>query len=304
MPASTPLAGTSVGLIGLGLMGFPMARRLHACGASVAVWTRSEETLRAAASEGLHTLPSAAEAVRHSSITILMLVDTPAVASVLHEPERGILAGLRRATDSPLIIDMGTTAVSATHQFAAAVNEAGGCWLDAPVSGGVVGATDGTLTIMAGGSDDCFARALPVLQSLGRHITHVGAVAAGQVAKAANQVIVGLTIGAVSEAMALARRAGVEPARLRHALMGGFAASRILDLHGQRMAEGNFAPGGRSVTQRKDLQQALDLAEQLGLTLPATTLCRDLYDQLIAQGDGGLDHSALVRVIDDWSEKS
>ncbi|SIS56812.1 NAD(P)-dependent oxidoreductase [Insolitispirillum peregrinum] len=304
MPAYAPLAGTSVGLIGLGLMGFPMARRLHACGASVAVWTRSGETLQAAANEGLIPMTSAAEVVRRSSITILMLVDTPAVASVLHEPERGILAGLRRATASPLIIDMGTTAVSATHQFAAAVNEAGGCWLDAPVSGGVVGATDGTLTIMAGGSDDSFARALPVLQSLGRHITHVGAVAAGQVAKAANQVIVGLTIGAVSEAMALARRAGVEPARLRHALMGGFAASRILDLHGQRMAEGNFAPGGRSVTQRKDLQQALDLAEQLDLTLPATTLCRDLYDQLIAQGDGGLDHSALVRVIDDWPEKS
>ena len=151
---------------------------------------------------------------------------------------------------------------------------------------------------MVGGSDQAFARAQPILSVLGQRITHVGPVGTGQVAKAANQVIVGLNIGAVAEALALARRAGADPARVREALSGGFADSRILEVHGQRMIDGAFEPGAKSTIQRKDMDQALELAAQLGLEMPATSLSRDLYDKLIANGGADLDHSALIKVID------
>lgn len=292
-PGGTVPALPSVGVIGLGLMGRPMAANLARAGAAVSVWNRSPGP---AAETGLPVAATPRALAETCDAVILMVADTAAVEAVLHGPD-GVLAGL---TPGTLVIDMGTTAVTPTRAFAAAVEAAGGAYVDAPVSGGEIGAREATLTIMAGGSDAALARALPLFQVLGRTITHVGGCGAGQVAKAANQVIVGLTIGAVAEAMALARRAGVEPARLREALMGGFAASRVLDLHGQRMADKAFQPGGKATTQHKDLTQALDLAADLGLDLPATALNRALYDQLIAAGDGGLDHSALVRVIDDW----
>ncbi len=193
---------------------------------------------------------------------------------------------------------MGTTAVAATRHFAHEIGKRGGKYLDAPVSGGQVGAQQAALTIMAGGSEAVFARAKPVFATLGRHVTRVGDVGAGQVAKAANQIIVGLTIGAVAEALTLAKKAGVDPAKVRAAFEGGFAWSRIMELHGQRMIDAEFAPGGKAATQRKDLAQALELAEQIGIDLPATRLNRDLYDRLIDQGGGELDHSALVKVID------
>lgn len=284
--ARPDLAGRQVALIGLGLMGQPMARALRRAGAAVTVSTRSAAPLQAFAAEGFVTAATPAQAAAQADAVILMLTDTPAVDSVTTALLTADLAG-------KLIIDMGTTAPQATRRLAAQVAAAGAAWVDAPVSGGQVGAEQATLTIMAGGDDAAFARALPLLQAMGRHITHVGGCGAGQVAKAANQVIVGLTIGAVAEAMALARSAGVDPARLREALMGGFAASRILDLHGLRMAEGRFQPGGRSVTQRKDLQQALDLAQDHALDLPVTRLIRDLYDRLIDAGGGDLDHSGL-----------
>lgn len=285
-PFRPDLTGQRVALIGLGLMGQPMARALKRAGAAVTVNTRSDGPLRAFAAEGFATASTPAEAAAQADTVILMLTDTPAVESVT-------AALLAAEIGGKLVIDMGTTAPAATQRLAAQVTAAGAAWLDAPVSGGQVGAQQATLTIMAGGEAAAFARALPLLQAMGRHITHVGGAGAGQVAKAANQVIVGLTIGAVAEAMALARSAGVDPARLREALMGGFAASRILDLHGLRMAEGRFDPGGRSVTQRKDLQQALDLAGDHALDLPITRLTRDLYDRLIATGGGDLDHSGL-----------
>lgn len=285
-PFRPDLTGQRVALIGLGLMGQPMARALQRAGARVTVNTRSAGPLRAFAAEGFATAATPAEAAAQADAVILMLTDTPAVESVM-------AALLATEIGGKLVIDMGTTAPAATQHLAAQVTAAGAAWLDAPVSGGQVGAQQATLTIMAGGEAAAFARALPLLQAMGRHITHVGGAGAGQVAKAANQVIVGLTIGAVAEAMALARSAGVDPARLREALMGGFAASRILDLHGLRMAEGRFDPGGRSVTQRKDLQQALDLAADHALDLPITRLTRDLYDRLIAAGGGDLDHSGL-----------
>ncbi|HLB81304.1 MAG TPA: NAD(P)-dependent oxidoreductase, partial [Dongiaceae bacterium] len=228
---------------------------------------------------------------------IVDVTDTAAVEQVLlGDDPPGAVAGLQ---SGGLIVDMGTTGVAATRRFAAAARAAGGDYVDAPVSGGVVGAEAASLTIMAGGGAAAFARALPVLRVLGRNVTHCGEAGAGQVAKIANQMIVGLTIGAVAEAMALARRAGVEPARLRAALTGGFADSRILELHGARMADGAFAPGGKAVIQRKDMLLALELAREVGIELPAVELNRRLWDRMVEKGWGELDHSALIKIYED-----
>jgi 3-hydroxyisobutyrate dehydrogenase-like beta-hydroxyacid dehydrogenase len=275
----------TVGFIGLGLMGQPMVQALTAAGITVIAWTRNPAKRPDPA---IATPRAMAEA---TDTLILMLADTPAVESVLAD----LLPALR---PGHLVIDMGTTAPQATQAFAARVAERGAQWLDAPVSGGVVGARDATLTIMAGGTPEGFARAEPLFRALGRNVTHVGGSGAGQVAKAANQVIVGITIAAVAEAMAMARRAGVDPLALRETLLGGFAASRVLDLHGKRMATGDLAPGAKATTQRKDLAQALALADDLGLDMPVPRLTRDLYDRLIAQGDGDLDHAALIRLFE------
>ena len=283
-----------IGFIGLGLMGKPMSRHLLRAGANLLIYNRSRGVMKELAAEGMQCAGSAREVAAGADVTVLMLSDTPAVEAVLGD-EEGLVAGLRPGA---LVIDMGTTAVTATRRFAAEIAAAGGSFLDAPVSGGQVGAAGATLTIMVGGTADALARARPILEVLGERITHVGEAGAGQVAKAANQVIVGLTIGAVAEALTLAKRAGVDPARVREALDGGFAWSRILELHGQRMIDGVFTPGGKAITQRKDLAQALELAHTANLRLPATALTLELYDQLIAAGGGDLDHSALVKVID------
>ena len=288
------LSGHVVGFIGLGLMGRPMSMNLHAAGAEVVIHNRSRAVVDALAAEGLSPAHSPREVAERAPVVVVMVSDTPAVEQVIGADD-GIASGIAR---NGLVIDMGTTAVGATRALAAKIAERGAHYVDAPVSGGEVGARSGTLTIMVGGSTDAVSRAMPLLEVMGSSTTHVGDVGAGQIAKAANQVIVGLTIGAVAEALALAKRAGADPAKVREALLGGFAASRILELHGQRMIDGTFAPGGKATTQRKDLQQALDLAASLGLELPATALSRDLYDRLIAAGGGDLDHSGLYTIID------
>ena len=288
------LSGHVVGFIGLGLMGRPMSMNLHAAGAEVVIHNRSRAVVDALAAEGLSPAHSPREVAERAPVVVVMVSDTPAVEQVIGADD-GIASGIAR---NGLVIDMGTTAVGATRALAAKIAERGAHYVDAPVSGGEVGARSGTLTIMVGGSTDAVSRAMPLLEVMGSSTTHVGDVGAGQIAKAANQVIVGLTIGAVAEALALAKRAGADPAKVREALLGGFAASRILELHGQRMIDGTFAPGGKARTQRKDLQQALDLAASLGLELPATALSRDLYDRLIAAGGGDLDHSGLYTIID------
>jgi len=288
------LQGQTIGFIGLGLMGRPMCINLMRAGADLVVWNRSEGPRREMLNAGASVVENAAAVAERADIVVLMLADTPAVEGVL-TGRNGVLGALRSGC---LIIDMGTTAVMATRDFAAAVTAAGGSYVDAPVSGGTLGAEAGNLTIMAGGDDQPFERSLPVLRAMGERVTHVGPVGTGQVAKAANQVIVGLNIEAVAEALMLARHAGADPARVRDALKGGFADSRILDVHGQRMIDGAFAPGGKAVTQRKDLAQALDLAGQLGIDMPATALCKELYERLIDRGDGELDHSALIRALD------
>ena len=291
---SSPLSGHVVGFIGLGLMGRPMATNLHAAGAEVVIHNRSRAVVDALAAEGLSPAHSPREVAERAPVVIVMATDTAAVARIVGTDD-GIASGI--APDG-LVIDMGTTAVTATRKLAGSIEGRGGQYVDAPVSGGEVGAKAGTLTIMAGGSQPAIARAMPYFEVMGARVSHVGDVGAGQIAKAANQVIVGLTIGAVAEGLALAKRAGADPAKVREALQGGFASSRILELHGQRMIDGAFTPGGKATTQRKDLQEALDLAASIGLELPATALTRDLYDRLIAAGGGGLDHSGLYTVID------
>ena len=291
---SESLSEVVIGFIGLGLMGRPMSRNLHAAGAEVVIHNRSREVVDALAAEGLKPAASPREVAQRAPVVIVMVSDTPSVERVMGGDD-GVANGIAPGS---LVIDMGTTAVPATRAIAKAIADRGGDYVDAPVSGGEAGAKSGTLTIMAGGSADAIARAMPCFEAMGRNVTHVGDVGAGQIAKAANQVVVGLTIGAVAEALALAKRAGADPAKVREALLGGFAASRILELHGQRMIDGSFAPGGKATTQRKDMQQALELASALGLELPATRLSRDLYDRLIANGGGGLDHSGLYTIID------
>lgn len=288
------LAGRTIGFIGLGLMGRPMCMNLHESGADLVIFNRSRRKLDEVTAQGLTPAESPRDLAGRVETIILMVSDTPAVAKVLTADD-GVIAGLNAGA---LVIDMGTTAVPETREFAALVRGRGADYVDAPVSGGVLGAEAGSLAIMAGGSDAAMETAMPVFRVLGKNITHVGEVGAGQVAKAANQIIVGLTIGAVAEALTLARRSGVDPAKVRAALQGGFAASRILEVHGERMITGSFEPGGKAVTQRKDLFQALALAKSTGLELPATALNMALYDRLIAEGDGELDHSALVKIID------
>lgn len=288
------LGGWTIGFIGLGLMGKPMCRNLQKAGAHVIVHNRSRGPVDELSAEGMEPADGPADVAAKAGTVIMMLTNTPAVEAVLLG-DGGVIESLRPGS---LVIDLGTTKVLSTREFADAVKSRGGDYVDAPVSGGTIGAEGGSLTIMAGGSNEAVARAQPVFDVLGAKTTHIGDVGGGQIAKAANQMIVGLNIGAVAEALTLARKAGADPALVRAALQGGFADSRILEVHGQRMIDGAFEPGGRSTVQRKDLDQALELAATLGLDLPATALCRDLYDRMIETGHGDLDHSALIKAID------
>lgn len=273
-------------------MGKPMARNLRKSGANVIVFNRSLPALKEMESEGFATAHSPAEVAAKVDMVICMVSDTPAVESVLLG-DSGVVHGIREGS---IVIDMGTTEVQATRRFAKIFNQKSVGYVDAPVSGGEIGAIDGTLSIMVGASESEMERVKPVLNALGKQVTHIGEIGCGQIAKAANQIIVGLTIGAVSEAFALAQHGGANLEQVWKALSGGFAGSRILEVHGRRMIEDNFRPGGAATTQRKDLKQALDFASAIGLDLPSTHLCHDLYDKLVQRGEGGLDHSALFRL--------
>jgi len=294
------LSGRRIAVIGLGLMGKPMARNLQRAGAEVIVHNRSPGPQQELAGEGMVPASSPAEAARLAGdgVILLMLTDSRALETVLRAGN-GVFSTL---SPGALLIDMGTSEVPLTRALAAEAAAKGADYVDAPVSGGQIGAEDASLTIMAGGSEAAMARALPVLQMLGRRITRLGEVGSGQVAKAANQMIVGMTIGAVAEALALARAAGVDPTLVREALKGGFADSRILEVHGQRMADGAFEPGGRITVQLKDVRQALELAEGLGIALPGLQRNRELWERMVAQGWGDLDHSALIKTIENPPE--
>lgn len=275
-----------VGFIGLGLMGLPMAQNLIGAGADLSVFNRTMakvEPLVVLGAKASGTIADLAESTL-GGIVVICVSDTPAMRQTVELLTEYDLTGT-------LVIDMGTTTVEATRNAAGCIAAAGGMFLDAPVSGGVVGAKNGTLSIMAGGAKEDIDRAAALFSVVGSSTTHIGPVGAGQVAKAANQAIVGTTLGIVSEAMLLAKVAGADPARMREALLGGFAESRILSLHGQRMIDRAFEPGGRARTQAKDLVQAVDLARSLDLNLPILEQCCDLWQQMVDFGMGELDQS-------------
>ncbi len=289
------ITGWKIGLIGLGHMGKPMARNLHNAGAAVTIASRSPGPVDELAGEGLTPAASPREVAAAVDYVITMVSDTNAVDLVLHGPD-GVIAGL---TPGKFVIDMGTTKVRETRQWADEVAAAGSTYVDAPVSGGQVGAEQGSLSIMAGCTTEALERVRPIFEVLGRNITHIGEVGAGQVAKTANQAIVAVTLAAVAEGLTLAQRAGVDPGKVREALQGGFAESRVLDLHGGRMVERMFEPGGPARVQLKDVDQALELAEQVGLNMPTLSGNQQLWRKMIEQGWGELDQAGIIRVIEE-----
>jgi 2-hydroxy-3-oxopropionate reductase len=279
-----------IGFIGLGIMGKPMAANLVAAGYEVTVHNRSRGAVDELVEAGAKAADGSAAAAAEADVVITMLPDSPDVEAVVLG-EGGVAEGIRSGA---LFVDMSTIAPATSRQVHAALAERGVEAVDAPVSGGEPAAVDGQLSIMAGGSEAAVQRAEPIFAELGKATTHIGGPGAGQVAKAANQVVVALTIQAVAEALTLASKADVDPARVREALLGGFAQSKILEAHGQKMLDDAFKPGFRIELHRKDVGIALDTARDQGVALPATAGVAEQFNALIAQGSGGLDHSALV----------
>ncbi len=282
-----------LGFIGLGIMGTPMAGHLRAAGHELFVATRSRVP-QALLDAGAVRCANAAEVARNAEILFTMVPDTPDVEAVLFG-ENGVAAGL---SAGKTVVDMSSISPMATKDFAQKIEALGCDYLDAPVSGGEVGAKAASLTIMVGGREAAFARVLPLLQLMGKNITHVGGVGDGQTTKVANQIIVALNIAAVSEALVFAKKAGADPAKVRQALMGGFASSRILEVHGERMIKRSFNPGFRIALHQKDLNLALQGAKTLGVALPQTAGAAQLMQACAAQGWDQLDHSALVKALE------
>jgi 2-hydroxy-3-oxopropionate reductase len=281
-----------IGFIGLGIMGTPMALHLQAAGHGLAVPERA--SLRPEIREVAAVRPDPGAVAKDAEILILMLPDTPDVETVLFGPA-GVAAALPQGT---LVIDMSTISPLATKDIAGRLRAAGHGFIDAPVSGGELGAKSATLSIMAGGPEADFARALPLLQLMGKNIVHVGPNNGdGQICKAANQVMVGLHIQAAAEALVFAARAGADPAKVRQALLGGFAASRVLEVHGQRMLDAAFAPGFRIALHQKDLDLALATGRALGIPLPGAAVVQQSFAGAVALGAEGQDHSALYRAV-------
>jgi len=278
----------TVAFLGIGLMGSRQARRLLDAGHRLIVWNRSRDKAEALAPFGAHVVDTPSEAVAGADVVVLMLENGTIVTDVLFA--QGTAQALQPGA---VVVDMSSIKPAEAQDHARHLAERGIHHIDAPVSGGTLGAEQGTLAIMAGGEAEIFARVEPILHVMGRPV-HVGPHGAGQLAKLANQIIVGVTIGAVAEALLLAQRGGADPAKVREALRGGFAESRILELHGQRMVERDFVTKGRSVTHLKDLDNALDAADRIDLdSLPYTALTADLFRGLIANA-GDLDHSGLL----------
>jgi len=283
-----------IGFIGLGIMGRPMASHLLAAGHDLYSCANRSPVPQDLREAGLVSCETPAEVGRQAECVILMLPDTPDVEKVLFGAS-GLAEGLRSGT---VVVDMSSIDPIATRDFAARIEAQGGEYVDAPVSGGEVGARNAALTIMCGGREDVFAKVRPLFDLMGKNITLVGGVGAGQVTKVANQVIVALNIEAVAEALVLASKMGADPARVREALMGGFAASRVLEVHGQRMLDHTFDPGFRIRLHQKDLDLALNGAKRLGVSLPGTATAQQLFNACVARGDGEKDHSAIVTALE------
>lgn len=290
-------SGQKIGFIGLGVMGAPMAGHLLQAGHVLFVQTRSK--IPPALVEGGATVCTTARGVaERADIVFLMLPDTPDVEAVLFG-ENGVAAGLARGKT---VVDCSSIDPIATRRFAARIQELGCDYLDAPVSGGEVGAKAASLSIMVGAEEPAFEHVRPLLALMGKNITRVGGVGDGQVCKVANQVIVALNIAAVAEALVFAAKAGADPARVREALMGGFASSRVLEVHGDRMIKRTFEPGFRIALHQKDLNLALQGARSLGMALPQTAIAAQMMQSCAAQGLGQKDHSALVRALEQLAQ--
>jgi 2-hydroxy-3-oxopropionate reductase len=282
-----------LGWIGLGIMGAPMAGHLRAAGHDVFVNTRSAVP-HALLDAGAVACKTPADVARQADVVFTMVPDTPDVQKVLFDDD-GVASALAKGKT---VVDMSSISPIETQAFAKKIEASGADWLDAPVSGGEVGAKAASLTIMVGGKDEVFTRIQPLFALMGKNITHVGPAGAGQITKVANQVIVALNIAAVGEALVFASKAGADPARVRQALMGGFASSRVLEVHGERMIKRTFSPGFRIKLHQKDLNLALQGAKALGVSLPNTAMAAQLMQACAAHGHDQLDHSALVLALE------
>jgi 2-hydroxy-3-oxopropionate reductase len=285
---------TELGFIGLGIMGKPMASHLVKAGHTVHVCDLAEESVKHLCLLGAKACSCCKEIAQKSDIIFIMVPDTPDVEAVLFGAE-GVAEGLKPGS---IVVDMSSISPIATKEFAKKLAAMGVKMLDAPVSGGQVGAENATLSIMVGGPVDVFNQIKPYFERMGKNIVHIGDHGDGQTCKVANQIVVALTIEAVGEALLFASKAGADPAKVRAALLGGFAQSRILELHGERMIKHTFNPGFRIRLHQKDLNLALESARSLGLSLPNTSLAQELFNAVAAQGGSDLDHSAMVLALE------
>ncbi|WP_312931447.1 2-hydroxy-3-oxopropionate reductase [Pseudomonas sp.] len=283
-----------IGFIGTGIMGKPMAHNLLKAGHDLFVSEHHSKAPADLTEAGAVALANPKEVAQEADFIIVIVPDTPQVESVLFDTD-GIAEGL---SANKIVIDMSSISPTATKAFAERIAKTGASYLDAPVSGGEVGAKAATLSIMIGGSAEAYERALPLFQAMGKNITHVGGSGDGQTAKVANQIIVALNIQAVSEALLFAAKNGADPAKVRAALMGGFASSKILEVHAERMIKGTFDPGFKITLHQKDLNLALQGAKELGINLPNTSNAQQVFSTCVALGGGNWDHSALIKGLE------
>ena len=293
------MSNPTIGFIGLGIMGKPMARNLLKAGYTLVVHNRSRGAIDELSKEGAQAATSSKEVTERSEIVITMLPDSPDV-ELVYAGDQGIFSGIK---PGKLLIDMSSISPVSARKLAAEAEKRGGDMLDAPVSGGEAGAIGATLSIMIGGKTSAVERGMPIFQALGKNIVHVGEAGAGQVTKAANQMVVGTTIAIVGEALVLAKKAGVDPAKVRQALLGGFAQSKILEAHGQKMLERNFKPGFRIRLHEKDMKIALSTGSEYGVPLMVTGVVGQMMTAMKGIGNGDLDHSGLVKFVEALAKK-
>lgn len=286
-----------IGFIGLGIMGRPMALNLIKGGHTLTVWARRAESMQPLLDAGARAAANPAAAAQGNELLISMVADAPDVVEVMHQAAAGAEPGL-------LAIDMSTIAPAAARQIGQELAAGGVDFLDAPVSGGEVGAIAGTLSIMVGGSETGFAKARPAFECVGKNVVHVGAAGAGQVTKAANQIVTGMGVLAVAEAFAFASKNGVDRSKVREALLGGFAYSKILENHGQRMIERNFKPGFKSWMHEKDLNIVMQTAHELGLCLPGSAATAQMFNAMVGSGHGEEDSVAVLKLLESLSGQS
>lgn len=285
----------TLGFIGLGIMGKPMAGHLRAAGHTVSVFDRNEESVRELVAKGAVAYGSSMEVASVSDLIFVMVPDTPDVEDVLFG-DNGVAKGVRKGS---IVVDMSSISPIATKGFAQKLAAMGVEMLDAPVSGGQVGAEKAILSIMVGGKPEVFEQVKPYFELMGKNIVHIGDHGAGQTCKVANQIAVAVTIAATAEALAFASKAGADPAKVREALMGGLASSRIMELHGERMIKRTFQPGFRIRLHQKDLNLALQSARSLHMSIPATALAQEMFNAVAARDGLDLDHSAMVMALEE-----